>query len=175
MTPVAHLSSGYLVYEYVLATTSAEGGLLFSVALAGSMAPDIDGLFGSKMKDHRSTVFHSPLIWLALYAGLHLTSLTVIPNATPYVTAFFLAAFAHHLLDWFAARTGGVRLLYPFSKKTHSFFPLQPERGGVPVWPKKDSMKEWIDFWKFYFSNKFLIGAELFVVVSSIFVYGSTR
>jgi len=171
MLPFAHLSSGYLVYAAVAHTVDLDNVPLFGIALAGAMAPDIDGLFGAQMKDHRNTVFHAPLFWLGLSIVAFILGRIFVPTLKLPMLTFFLSVFVHLSLDWFSARTSGIRLLYPFSKKNYSCFPLLPEKGTLPVFPDKEHLKTWVEFWRFYFSKKFLVITELLITVSPFVIY----
>ena len=171
MLPFAHLSSGYLVYASVAHTVALDSLPLLSASLAGAMAPDIDGLFGAQMKDHRNTVFHAPLFWFSLCITVFILGSMFAPASNIFILVFFLSVFVHLLLDWFSARTSGIRILYPFSKKNYACFPLQPERGAIPLLPGKQYFKTWVEFWKFYFSKKFLVTIEVLVTISPIVVY----
>lgn len=175
MLPIAHLSSGYLVYAAVSGTVEFDNPPLFGVALAGAMAPDIDGLFGAQMKDHKDTVFHAPLFWLGTFAIVYIAGQVLFPDFSSYLIAFFLSTFVHLFLDWMSARTTGVRIFYPFSKKKYSLFPFQPEKGDVPVLPDRQHFGAWREFWKFYFSKKLLVIIELLITVSPFIVYAAFK
>lgn len=171
MTPLAHLSSGYLVYKLSeINIHELPNKAILGLAMAGAFAPDIDGFFGSKLNSHRYTVFHAPLFWIGLVTltfliGRLINSVVIQKG----VLVFAVGVFSHLFLDWVSARTCGIMLFYPFSKKPYSLFPLKPEMGNVPTFPEKSHLK----FWKFYLENKFLIGAEasiLFLGILAILV-----
>ncbi len=167
MTILAHIASGYSVYKIATNTVGIESSLLLHLAIVGALAPDVDGFFGRQMKDHRNTVFHSPLFWVVGFIGGH--SINYIlnnTNFTPYLNIFFWGIFIHLFLDWFGGRTAGIRIFFPFSKKIYALFPIKPERGDFPVLPPS---KEHIRFFRFfYFENKLLVISELLVILSPL-------
>lgn len=165
MTSFAHLSSGYWVYKIASNAPGVETSLLLSLSMAGALAPDIDGLFGKKMRDHRNTIFHAPSFWLLSFVTIR-TFIFLGSNESlvVYVNAFFSGVFIHLFLDFFSGRTTGIRLFYPFSKKIYALFPIHPEKGNIPVLPNR----EHLSFWKFYFENKFLVLTELLVILSPL-------
>lgn len=165
MTPFAHLASGYWVYKIAADASRVDSPLLLSLSMAGVLVPDIDGLFGKQMKDHRNTIFHAPSFWLLSFVTiLAFTFLGRNESFLVYVNAFFSGVFIHLFLDWFSGRTTGVRIFYPFSKRIYALFPIHPEKGNIPVLPNK----EHFNFWKFYLENKFLVLMELLVILSPL-------
>ena len=170
MTPPTHLVSGYWIYKLSENICEQGGTPLLSVALLGSMAPDIDGLFGKQMNNHRNTVFHTPLFWSSLFVILGISAkLFEQSNLIPYLFAFSVGALTHLLLDWFSARTGGVRFFWPFSQKSYSLFATKPEKGNLPVLSNNKHLV--IRFCKFYLENKFLVISEVCIILSPLLVY----
>ncbi|MDO8451746.1 MAG: metal-dependent hydrolase [bacterium] len=165
MTPFAHGASGYWVYKVVADTPSGGSPLLFALCIAGALVPDVDGLFGKQMKDHRNTIFHAPSFWVFLFVVIRMFVFLVGNESIAlYANAFFSGVFIHIFLDWFSGRTSGIRIFYPFSRKIYALFPIHPERGNIPVLPNKDHLI----FWKFYLENKFLVLTELLVILSPL-------
>lgn len=166
MTPLAHLSSSYVIYAAVSGTVEPSNGALLIVAIAGSLIPDLDGLRSAQFKDHRNTFLHAPLFWLALLIiSLLVHKFTEI--GIGYIAVFFVGAFFHLFLDWFSGRTDGLRMWYPFSRKSYSLFPTKPHMGEIQVLPNKKHKQ----FWEFYFENKFLIVSEGILIISPIVIY----
>lgn len=163
MTPPAHLASGIIIFYLLKNKLKTKNLLIF--ALLGSMAPDIDGLFGKSINIHRYGPFHAPLCWL----GLFILALFIIKkgNTKKLSLVFFTAVFVHLFLDWFSGRTAGIQIFYPFSKKISSLFPIQPEKGNLPVLPNKKHLQ----FWKFYTENKFLFLSEVILILSGIILF----
>ena len=166
MTPFAHVASGYWVYKITAVSTPLiESSFLLGLSVVGALAPDVDGLFGKQMRDHRNTIFHAPLFWFLTFISMHIfTFLTHAENMALYINVFFFGVTIHLFLDWFSGRTTGIRIFYPFSKKVYALFPICPEKGNIPVLPNK----EHVTFWKFYLENKFLVFAELLIVLSPL-------
>jgi hypothetical protein len=162
MTPIAHLSAGYIVYRISeLSFSEVPSNAVLGLSILGVFIPDIDGLFGNNMNNHRYTLFHAPLFWLSLV----LLSPIFGPTVAVGMRIFSLGLLSHLLLDWVSARTCGVMLFYPFTKKPYSLFPLTPEMGAISTLPNKKQLH----FWKFYLKNKFLVmteGAIIFVGIA---------
>ncbi len=165
MTPLAHISSGYLIYKLTAHPLGVNDPTLLLISVIGANTPDIDSLFGNKMKDHRNTIFHSPLFWIFLYLLLFSTDILGTSHLH-MLNLFTLGVLIHLSLDWVSARTSGIRLFYPFSKKLYSLFPTQPEKGDIPVFPNKKHK----EFWRFYLENKLLILFELIIITSPLFL-----
>lgn len=167
MTPSTHLASGYLVYRAAAFLGATQSANLLLLSMLGSFAPDIDGLFpGQRMNNHRNTIFHTPFFWI-LACLLALLFLQISrPGFLIYSLVFFIGSFLHLFLDWVSARTGGVRLFYPFSQKAYSLFPLSLEHGDIPVLPNGG----YKNFWKFYFQNTFLIIVEASIILFASFL-----
>ena len=131
MLPFAHLASGYLVYASVAHSVEVNSTPLLSAALAGALAPDIDGLFGAQIKDHKNTVFHAPLFWLCMCAIAFTAGKGWFPIFIPPLIVFFLSIFIHLFLDWMSARTSGIRVFYPFSNVREAAGIHGLARGGM--------------------------------------------
>lgn len=176
MTLPAHIASGYLiskVYCNNLGLECKDPSLFTTLTIVGSLLPDVDGLFGGYLKDHRNTPFHSPLFWLFIllisYAFGFLFKYLFIQN---YIIALSIGAFFHLFLDWFSGRAAGIRIFYPFSKKVYSLFPLNPEKGKVSIIPTtKEDIKKYIEFVKFFFENRFLVATEITIILTAILVW----
>ncbi len=167
MTPFAHFSAGYLIYKFAnIQNNAPNNSILLTFALLGSFFPDIDGFFKTTLNKHRYTIFHTPF----LYSTILLLSF-FLRNQTsyslfPYLTIFSIAGLIHLFIDWISARTCGIMLFYPFSKKPHSLFPLKPEKGNFSTFPNKEQLK----FWKYYLENRLLIITELLVIGAGVFL-----
>jgi membrane-bound metal-dependent hydrolase YbcI (DUF457 family) len=164
MTPPAHIASGLIIFYFLKDRLKFK--YVFLVSMAGSLIPDIDGFLGGQVNNHRYTVFHAPFVWLGLilFLGLFLFKSKKMRN---YILVFALALFGHLFLDWFAGRTAGIQIFYPFSKKIYSFCSLEPEKGNIPILPNK----EHLDFLKFYLENKFLLFTEILLILVGFFVF----
>lgn len=168
MTFPAHLASGYLIYRAAASFGAEKNPELLVLALLGSLAPDIDALFfGKRINNHRNTIFHTPFFWAFICLATLLFFEILYPNLIVYPLVFFSGSLLHVFLDWASARTGGVRLLYPFSKKECSLFPLSPQHGDIPVLPNKEYKHEYKHVWKFYFRNTLLLILEFSIILAA--------
>ena len=172
MTPFAHLSGGYLVTQIADLINPAWGFNRPEVivsSLIGANLPDFDVFIVGGLKDHRNTITHAPLFWIALFAFFYPASI-LIGNSfiTINLISFFLGLFTHFLFDWYAAREkdhGGIRLFYPFSKKHFGFHKLI----DMPKYMlgKVDFKK----FIKFYSADKLLFYTEISLIAIAIVVF----
>lgn len=176
---LTHLATGYLISQAIINkinSTGVDKGLLTSLAIAGAIAPDVDGLFGKQMRDHRKTPFHAPLAWAVLILMIYL--LILLTNNTQlaiYLLVFAIGVFTHLFLDWFSSRTSGVWIFYPFSKKLYSLFPLDQSQGKVSIFPNRKNFQEYLKFVKFFFKNKFLVITELLINLVVFFVWFKSK
>jgi len=173
MTLPAHISGGYLALNIVNKINPNLGlstnGLIIAW-LVGSVLPDIDFMFFKYVKDHHNSWPHAPLFWIAIYLTV-LTPGFILKNQIikGYSTALIIGILIHLFLDWFSGRTAGIRMFYPFSQQVFSLYPLNPQKGEVPtsIFPNK----EYIEFFRFYAQNKFLIFSEIALTISGLFLF----
>ncbi len=132
MTPFAHTAGSYLAAELAAKLMPYAGinepTVLLTAVIAGNL-PDLDMFFvkGGSLK-HRNTITHTPIFWI-IFCSLFIIISTFI-NHYIFINAFAftIGVFTHLFLDWFAARgdgVGGIRLLYPWSKKHYGFHKLK--------------------------------------------------
>lgn len=169
----AHISGGYLAMNLVNKLNPnlgiGSGGLLIA-GMIGAVLPDVDFIFFKYVKDHHYSWPHSPLFWVAIYFVTFSIGVILKNQAVKnYSTALLIGVLTHLFLDWFNGRTGGIRIFYPFSEKVYSLFPLNPQKGEVSPLPFPS--KEWIEFFKFYSQNKFLLFSEISLTLSG-FILG---
>jgi len=170
-----HIATGYILSEIFIDNYNllqTDKLLITTLTLAGSLAPDIDGLFGLQIKDHHKTVFHTPIFWSLLifimgFIGFSIKNLLIVI----FIIAFGIGVFFHLFLDWFSGRSAGIRIFYPFSKKQYSLFPLKPEKGNVPIFPNKKNIKKYREFIRYYLKNKFLVITETLIILIAIFIW----
>ena len=171
----SHISTGYILSEVFINNfhlPQTDKLLIATLTIAGSLAPDIDGLFGLQIKDHRKTVFHTPIFWSLLILIIGLVSFFIRNGLIIIsVAAFGSGIFFHLFLDWFSSRTTGIRIFYPFSKKQYSLFPLKPKKGAVSIFPNKKNIREYRDFIKYFFKNKFLVFTEILIILIAVFIW----
>lgn len=168
MTLPAHIASGYLLSKacYLSNINCFNNPTFTAVLIVGALLPDVDGMFGAQIKDHRNTPFHAPLFWLVIFISTYTVNTVMLKNSqlNTYLIALNIGIFSHLFLDWLAGRTAGIRIFYPFSKKVYSLFPLNPEKGAVGMF----SLKNQAAFWKYYLENKFLVITEMLVILSPL-------
>lgn len=154
MTSFAHIASGYLIYKLSESSVQIHADVpVLGLAIVGSLIPDIDGLFGNKLNNHRYTIFHAPLFWFSVVTLLYIVGVVLHSVVIQQgIGVFGVGVFIHLLLDWMSARTCGIMLWFPFSKKIYSLFPG----------------KKYASFWKFYCSNKSLITLEIGIILLAL-------
>lgn len=169
-----HIAAGYLISQIYIFNFSLEvidSDLITAIVIAGSFAPDIDALFGRKLKDHRKSPLHAPLIWLLLFLTVILIGF--IKNKKTiivYSTAFIIGVLFHLFLDWFSARVTGIWIFYPFSRKQYSLFSRDPKKAAFSLFPNRNNIGKYKEFAKFYFKNKFLVAIEAIIITIAILV-----
>lgn len=169
----AHISGGYVVL-HIANKINPHLGLSTSgvmiAGLIGSVLPDVDFIFFTYVKDHHNSWPHTPLFWIAIYLMVFASGF-IFKNQTikDYSTAVIIGILSHFFLDWFSGRTAGIRLLYPFSQHVFSLYPIDPQKGEVPtsILPNK----EYVEFFKFYAQNKFLLFSEIGLTISGILLF----
>jgi hypothetical protein len=165
-----HIAAGYIVSKVLVNNLpETDISLITKFAVFGSLAPDVDGLFGKQVKDHRKTPFHAPLVWLLF---LLITSLVAFfagaRQTLVFILAFSLGALSHLFLDWFSGRTTGIRIFYPFSKKQYSLFPIEPEKGAFSIFPIRKNLNKYLEFERYCLKNKFLVLAEIIIILTAV-------
>lgn len=97
--------------------------LVISTAV-GALAPDIDLFIASPIIEHHQTLWHAPLLWLAvLVIGTGLVKLFKKPALLPIIVGFSVGTLSHVFLDTFGVAIG-IAWLAPFSWREYSFTPL---------------------------------------------------
>jgi membrane-bound metal-dependent hydrolase YbcI (DUF457 family) len=171
LTPT-HIAAGYIVSEILIRNSNLQGvnnPLITELTILGSLVPDIDGLFGKQLKDHRKTVFHAPLFWLLVMSTICLIIYFYTnKQGLIYYLAFSFGVLSHLFLDWFSGRTAGIRIFYPFSKKQYSLFTLDPTKGAVGVFPNKKNFHKYLVYVRFFCKNKFLVLAEIIIILTAV-------
>lgn len=174
LTPT-HIATGYIISEVFINRfnlSQTNSLLITTIAIAGSMAPDIDGLFGLPIKDHHKTVFHAPIFWGLLVLLISFISFFIKNELIViFITVFGSGVFIHLFSDWLTGRTAGIMIFYPFSKKQYSLSPLKPEKGNVPIFPNKKNIKKYLEFFRYYFENKFLTFTEILIILIAVFIW----
>jgi membrane-bound metal-dependent hydrolase YbcI (DUF457 family) len=169
----AHIAGGYLVIKVAerVRHRVAVGASVLFVAVIGAITPDLNFFFYRYIKDHHNNPMYAPLVWLALFLFLHLVIRmwpTILGRYRIYINAFMLGVFSHLFLDWYAGRTTGVMLLYPFSETQYSLFTLHPSAGRVSPLGGLHGYDQWL---RFYAHNVFLVVSEVAVMVAGVVVW----
>lgn len=172
MTPFAHVAAGYLTTQIVdLINPSLNfntPGIIITGIIAGNI-PDLDFLVVKNKLHHRDTWTHAPIFWAIVIAFLFIAA-KLINNDTffSYVLAFSLGVVSHFFADWYAAREkdhGGIRLLYPFSKKHYGMLKLRE--------PLIKDVKDFdlMKYAKYYMEDAFLFYSEVFLILLGLGVF----
>jgi len=172
MITITHLGVGYVfskTYCELLGMHCGSEQFFTSTAMVSAILPDIDIFFGKKINEHRNTLFHTPFFWLAVIFSLAIVG-SVRKSFWPYVMAISFGVFSHLFFDWFAGRTSGIRIFYPFSRKMHSLFPLNPQKGNVSFIPNRSNKSAYISWIRFYFNNIFLVASEIMIFIIFLWI-----
>lgn len=172
MTPIAHISSGYLASQMVNLINPNLGfdkPEIIIPTIIGAMISDIDILFVKNVKDHRDSVLHQPFFWLIILIISYLFSSLMNNELFKMINiGFGLGMFSHFFLDWLTVEEKGVgdmKLLYPFSNKRFAFKPRLPT-GKIYSNKYVFSMK----YVKSYMMGRFLF-LEIFFAFFGILVF----
>ncbi len=173
MTPFAHVAVGYLATQLVDFINPSlhfnDPGIIIAGIVGGNL-PDFDVFFVKDITKHRNTITHAPLFWLLVIGGFLAASYLMGNNLFfRYFLALGVGVLSHFLTDWFAARglDGGIRLLYPFSKKHYGLYPLEKEKikfEGIQTMFKRE-------FIKYYMENSFLFYSEAALILIGLIIF----
>ncbi|MFZ6035159.1 MAG: metal-dependent hydrolase [Patescibacteria group bacterium] len=172
MTPFAHVAAGYLTTQIVdllyPGLNFNSPGIIVTGIIAGNI-PDLDFLVVKNKLHHRDTWTHAPIMWAVVILVLLLIA-KYLNNDTffPYVLAFSLGVTSHFFTDWYAAREkdhGGIRLLYPFSKKHFGMLKLKE-----PL-ITEDKDFDLVKYAKYYMENAFLFYSEVVLIILGVVVF----
>ena len=172
MTPFAHVTAGYLVTQAVDLINPSLGFNSPEIIIAGIFGAniiDFDVFLVKKPIEHRNTIFHTPIFWIGVFIFLFIIA-NFLNNQfiTKLFLSFSLGIISHLFLDWYAARgkgVGGIRLLYPYSKKHFGLFPLKK----VDLSNVKSMISK--EFYKFYSENKFLFASEIAIIIFGLITF----
>ncbi len=173
----SHIAGGYLAVKLVSKLKSQpllrKSGFLM-IGIAGAVVPDADYFFYTHIKDHHNSLLHSPMFWLFCYLMAQLVFLAIprVRRFRMHINVFALGVLTHMFLDWYAARTAGIRIFYPFLDTRYSLFPLNPEAGQVGT---TSNVSSYTEFFKFYAENTFLLISEVALVITAVGVWLSER
>lgn len=172
MTPFAHVAAGYLVTQgldlIIPGLNFNTPGIIITGVIAANI-PDLDFITAKNKVQHRNTWTHAPLFWIAVISGLFFFyKLFGNKDLFPYLLTFSIGVASHFLTDWFAAREkdyGGIRLLYPFSKKHYGFMKLnEPKYKDMNGFKLKE-------YFLYYMENAFLFYSEIFIILLGLALF----
>ena len=154
----SHIASGYLLGNalHQKENSSQTAAPFLPVLLIASILPDVDGIWSTTVAGHHS-ILHTPIFWLFIFSGM--TGLGMFSNFSwmkPVSLAIFLGAMLYLVTDWITARTVGIQWLYPFSSINFDVYPVQPEKGQIPVW---EMIRD--PYFSFYIENIVLLWFEI--------------
>lgn len=158
----SHIASGYLVGKVAKQDSKWILLLVFSTVF-----PDIDGLWSNTVAGHHS-ILHTPIFWIGFLAiGLGIGKVQNQQMLEKAIGIIFIGAMLHLITDWLTARTVGIRWLYPFSETNYWIYPIQPEKGNIPIWDMVIP-----PYFPFYFENKILAYGEVAINLIALAVFG---
>lgn len=171
MTPIAHISGAYLAIKSVDKLRSNLGlnekSALITGVLTG-LVIDIDVFFYSSLRYHHNSPLHTPLFWLVVVLLMYVVGIYRKNNKLKSLAlSIFIGAYSHIFLDWISTRGAGMLLLYPFSNRIFSLFPLDPPKVNITLWESLTSDR----FIKFYLLNPFLVVAEILVFIAGLLLF----
>ncbi|MFT4303621.1 MAG: metal-dependent hydrolase [Candidatus Woesearchaeota archaeon] len=126
------------------------------LSIVFGLLPDFD-IIGKKFKDHHKSLFHAPLFWIIICGLLFFINYY-------FALLFTLQIFIHLFSDYITARTAGISIFYPLSKKDYSLFPLKSYKGDFHLTDFKNYKEYLIN----YANNKILLIFEIGVFMIGI-------
>ena len=154
------LSSAFILYLLSLINPVAYPIITPLVLLSMVFAnlPDLDGLWSKNLHKHHQSPLHAPLFWIIIFIAVW--GITIATKSNLWMTLLFIIQITFHLtMDYVTARTCGVPLFYPFSKKEYGLCALHPALGKIhPLFPKKSELSA---FLRYYVKNKRLLAVEV--------------
>lgn len=172
MTPFAHVAAGYLTtqaLDLIYPSINFNTPVIILTGIVAANLPDLDFITAKNKVHHRNTWTHAPLLWLLVVGALFMIASFVNNDQfNSYLLVFSLGLASHFFTDWFAAREeeyGGIRLLYPFSKKHYGFMKLKE--------PKYKDMSDFHlgRYLKYYMENAFLFYSEIFLIIFGLAIF----
>jgi len=158
----SHIATGYLAGK--IAKQDSKWTLLL---IASTVFPDIDGLWSNTVAGHHS-ILHTPIFWILFFlvgTGVGIFQKNELIRKAVFI--IFIGTMLHLITDWLTARTVGIRWLYPFSETNYWIYPIQPEKGNIPIW---DMIVP--PYFPFYFENKVLAYGEVLLNLAAIGLFG---
>lgn len=157
MTTPAHMAGGYLAAKAM----GLNEPIALALAVFFSVLPDID-YFWSKASDDHHHLVHTPFFWFGL-GGIFLLISPFFPFLKGVIAPLLAGSISHLLLDFFAAQKSGIKMLFPFSEKEMSFFPLQ--KNTLPL--KKKFSLSWAQA-KRYYTSSYILFSETSLLLAGL-------
>ena len=158
----SHIATGYLAGKIAKQDSKWILLLIFSTVF-----PDIDGLWSNTVAGHHS-ILHAPIFWIfVLLIGTGIGKFRKDKIIEKTVLIIFIGAMRHLITDWLTARTVGIRWFFPFSETMYWIYPIQPEKGQIPIWDMVVA-----PYFPFYFQNKVLAYGEVAINLIALCVFG---
>lgn len=164
---ISHAASGYIAGKVISRHSKLDRypERFIMLVMFFSVFPDIDGVFSATVAGHH-TILHTPFFWIVACCIIFIIGRKFYPTKNHIITlGIFLGAILHIITDWITARTVGIQWLYPFSTTNFDVFPVQPEKGQIPVYEMIMN-----PYWSFYMENKLLFGFEVGLNLIAIFI-----
>ncbi len=141
MTTLTHT-----LFGIVLAKISVDTGMIpatsqvvYPLGIIAANLPDFDVLYTPMSKNHRESLLHTPLFWLAIISVSYIVG-ALYPTILPYIHILTIGIVSHFLLDTIDMRSG-IRWLYPLNKK---FFNMLHSVTDMHLEDKKKFIKTYI-------------------------------
>jgi len=106
---------------------------------------------------------HTPIFW----ATLAVITVIFLPEAANYTLVGLLIVLAHLLTDLITARTAGIPIFYPLSKKEYSLVKTNKSWGKMK--PTNVFSQRYKKYIYRYFQNKKLIAFEGMIILVGIY------
>jgi len=116
MTTLTHTLFGIVLAKVSIdmGMIPATSSLIYPISIISANLPDFDVLYVPMSKNHRESLLHTPLFWLAII-GLCYAIAAVNHPLLPYIHILTIGIVSHFLLDTIDMRSG-IRWFYPFNK-----------------------------------------------------------
>ncbi len=167
MNAFAHLMAGWIVLFGLAFFSPFFGPHLGLLAMAFAMLPDIDIFFSKTIKDHHLTYTHSPFLWTIL-SIIGFLAADIIGFSKGYVVLLLAEPLFHLFCDFTTARTAGIPIFFPFSKKEYSLYPLKKYFGDMAPFSLG---KRHLEFLKNYMNNKSLLVYEAAIMITGVAIF----
>jgi len=165
----SHLASGYILGKFVKRSLWTISPFM-PVLIIASILPDLDGVSSETVAGHHS-ILHTPICWIVIFGLMGFVGrITQNEKIKPISLGIFIGTQLHLFLDWFTARTVGIKWLYPFSDKDYFLYKIQPEQGEGPVWEMIQN-----PYFSFYMENSFLFWSEIGLLFTTVIILYRNR